>query len=95
MALSLENFTSKNEGLYVVHERAKQRSDKQQSHALWGRGQTHKEQVDFAGILQAYISQVNILVDFFGLAVAEIANRKNSRALIPQEMAKTVDKDDV
>ena len=103
MALSLEKFTSKNEGMYVVHKQAKQRSDKQQSKFLVPRSNS-EEQVDFAGILEAYISQVkDDLGKYTGRAIwtgrgGIFVNQpigKNSMALIPQEMAKSLDKDDV
>ena len=102
MALSLEKFTSKKEGMYVVHERAKQRSDKQQSKFLVPRSNS-KEQVDFAGILETYISRVKDDISKYtgrafwtgrsGVFVNQPIG-KNTIAAIPQEMAKSLCKDD-
>ena len=57
MNLVLERFSSTKEGVYVMHERAKQRSDKQNSKFLVPRA-TAESDTDYAGIVESYLSQV-------------------------------------
>jgi len=55
MDLELEKFTTSPEGVYVVHRRAKQRSDKQSSRFLIPRG---SGSTDYAAIVEMYLSQI-------------------------------------
>ena len=55
MDLDLEKFTSSPDGVYVVHNRAKQRSDKQSSRFLIPRG---SGSMDYAALVESYLSQI-------------------------------------
>ena len=56
--LKLEKFTSEAEGVYIIHERAKQRSDKRESKFLVPRMKT-EESTDYAGILEYYLRKAD------------------------------------
>lgn len=55
MDLELEKFSTSPEGVYVVHRRAKQRSDKQSSRFLIPRG---SGSTDYAALVESYLSQI-------------------------------------
>ena len=53
MDLVLEKFSSTKEGVYVTHDRAKQRSDKRESRFLIPRAE-NPGNLDFASIVERY-----------------------------------------
>ena len=55
--LVLERFSSTKEGVYVMHEHVKQKSDKQNSKFLVPRA-TAESDTDYAVIVESYLSQV-------------------------------------
>ena len=57
MDLKIEKFNSSPEGIYVTHERAKQRSDKRDSKFLIPRAKSNGE-TNFANIVESYLHAI-------------------------------------
>ena len=62
MNLVLERLSRTKEGVYVMHESAKQNSDKQNSKFLVPRATTESD-TDYAGIVESYLSQVKMTLE--------------------------------
>ena len=95
MDLKLEKFSSSPDGVYITHERAKQRSDKRETKFLVPRSKT-VEMTDYAGILENYLFAIREdLGKFSGrvfwtgrhVCYADVPMGKNIIAKIPHEMA--------
>ena len=54
MDLKLEKMKSEAEGVFIVHERAKQRSDKRESKFLVPRAKNN-DSTDFAAVVEQYL----------------------------------------
>ena len=103
MDLKLEKFNSLPEGIYVTHERAKQRSDKRDSKFLIPRAKSNGE-TNFANIVESYLHAIKEdLGKFCGRvfwtgkeqAFVDCPLGKNIVGKIPHEMAKYLKKPNV
>ena len=95
MDLKLEKLSSSPDGVYVTHQRAKQRSDKKETKFLVPRSKTVEDN-DYAGILESYLRAIREdLGKYSGrmfwtgrqLCFADVPMGKNIIAKVPHEMA--------
>jgi hypothetical protein len=84
--LILEKFSSTKEGVYVTHNRAKQRSDKRESRFLIPRASQAGE-LDFASMLETYITLVK---EDLGKIVGKVLWTGRHDSLVTQPIGKNM-----